>query len=516
MASLIVNNVLTSSVEITYNYLDTDEIFGYTVRGTYEIDISDINLQQNDTVLLSGRDAIIEAYARPTIVARIGADDYTNGRISNFSFGAGSLVGAETVSITIEEGKRLDSYSETQFAKYIPNPHQVERFSENYNFSRNGSTYTSKRNVSLSYKQSAGDQFLNDAKTFLTNYYFANRPSLGYQEDGISENAKIDKGFRGQIVENYDLIGLEVTLTETVSSSFVDDSKNVGRDEKQTLAISEEGYLTKTFNIDLTSLRFDSQNILATALSEIVDEIKAQEEAEFGVPFSISKGITRDGNKANLTIAFSTDPNKSQENRESYSGREAKAGKFVEYDLNIEYKSDGKNNREKFQNSKARWVLGQTMNEERIQRLFHPKVPIYEKSRGTNFQKTEGFVSEGIKFTTDSSYQTSDDGVLKLKKTLSKTHQINRIEKLLDIGVLEERVVTREKRTVGQASVNASIVVSQSMGIHAAQQALESRTEEFNELVDENIIHIMDDVIKLNLGQGTASRTLSYAFLESW
>ena len=51
MASLIVNNVLTSSVEITYNYLDTDEIFGYTVRGTYEIDISDINLQQNDTVL---------------------------------------------------------------------------------------------------------------------------------------------------------------------------------------------------------------------------------------------------------------------------------------------------------------------------------------------------------------------------------------------------------------------------------------------------------------------------------
>ena len=109
-------------------------------------------------------------------------------------------------------------------------PNAISDFSESYNFSREGSTYSSTRRVSLTYNQMAGGQFLNDAKTFLTNYYFANRPALGYQEDGISEDAKIDRDFRGLISETYDLIGLTVSLDEKVSTSFVDDSKMVGWD----------------------------------------------------------------------------------------------------------------------------------------------------------------------------------------------------------------------------------------------------------------------------------------------
>jgi hypothetical protein len=225
MAALIVNNVLTSSVNITYDYFNTDELFGYTVKGAYQVNISDINFQEGDTILLSARDAIKEAYGRPNIVARIGADDYLNGRITSFDFAAGSLVGAETVTINIEEARRLDDYSSSQFAKYIPNPHALESFSENYAFSRNGDTYSSSRDISLKYKQSAGDQFLNNAKTFLTNYYFANRPALGYQEDGISEHAKIDKNFRGLLTETYDLVALSVSLSEKVESSFIDDAR---------------------------------------------------------------------------------------------------------------------------------------------------------------------------------------------------------------------------------------------------------------------------------------------------
>ena len=48
MASLIVNNVVSSSVEVSYNYFNSDELFGYTVRGNYTIDISDIKIQEGD------------------------------------------------------------------------------------------------------------------------------------------------------------------------------------------------------------------------------------------------------------------------------------------------------------------------------------------------------------------------------------------------------------------------------------------------------------------------------------
>lgn len=515
MASLIVNNVVSSSVEISYNYHNTDELFGYTVRGNYTIDVSDIRIQEGDTVLLSGRDAIKDAYGRPNIVARIGADDYLNGRISTYSLGESTLVGSETITVSIEESRRLDDYAASEFAKYIPNPHHLASFVENYNFNRNGPTYSSTRNISITYKQAAGEQFLNDAKTFLTNYYFANRPDLGYQEDGISENAKISKNYRGVLKETYDLIGLKVALTESVSSSFVDDSKGVGKNERQRLETSPEGYSTKTHEIQLTSLRRNSENVLTTAISEIIDEKNTLENDEFGPPIAITKGITKDGNTASLSITFTNDPNKSGDTRESYSGSQQKAGKFTEYGLTILYKANGPNNREKFLNAKRAWVAGQPLNQERIQRLFHSKVPIYEKNRSTNFQKTSGQVSETITFTTDSAYKEEDDGVLKVKKTLSKTHQINRINKFLDLTSLREQVSVRSLKTVGQASVSAEAVVSQSMGIYAAKDALEARTSEFDELVDEDIIHITSDVIRLSLGNGTASRTLNYLFLSN-
>jgi len=514
MASLIVNNVLSSAVKISYEYFGTDELFGYRIAGTYEINISDINLQQNDTILLKGRDAIKGVYGRPNITARIGADDYINGKVTSFNFEGGSLVGAETVSITIEESRKLDDYSSSQFAKYIPSPNTISDFSESYNFSRSDNTYSSTRSISLTYKQMAGGQFLNDAKTFLTNYYFANRPPLGYQEDGISENAKIDKNFRGLISETYDLIGLTVSLQEKVNTSFVDDSKMVGREETQSLQVDESGFLTKILNIKLTSLGVDSERTLTSAISSIIDEKKSEEESKFGTPFSISKAIRKDGNEASLTISFSTDPNKSQDNLISYSGGEAKEGRFVTYTLTINFTSKGKNNREKFANTKTAWVGEQPLYKDKIQRLFHPLVDFFEKSRATTFEKSKGSVNENVTFTTDPAYDTSEDGLLKLKKTLSKNLQINRIEKYLNIGSLEDEVSVNALKTVGQASVKAEATVSQSMGIYKAQEILESKTDELNDLVDEDVIHITQDVVNLNLGQGTATRTLNYLFLS--
>jgi hypothetical protein len=514
MAALIANNVISSSTQINYKYLGTSDLFGYEVEGSYEIDLSDINFEQNETSLIVGRDALIEAYAKPNITARIGADDYVNGRIESFSFEDGPLVGSETVTMVIKESRRLDDYSGSEFAKYIPNPETVGSFSENYSFSRDGANYTSTRSISLTYEEDAGGQFLNNAKTFLTNYYFANRPSFGYQEDGISEDAKIDKNFRGLISESYDLIELSVSLEEKVSSSYIDDSKNVGRLETQTLEVTPEGFLNKTINIELTSLRLDSQDTLNSAISEIIDEKKDEEHAQFGSPFSISKTLTKDGNTASLVISFSTDPKKSQETIIFYSGEESKDGSFLNYRLTITFNSMGKNNKDKFKKSKEAWDAEQINYKDKIQKLFHPLKDFFEKQRGCNFDKSQGTIQETVNYTTDPSYKDLDNGLMKLKTTVSKTRQIQRIEKYFNSQNKEDEVVLNTLKTVGRGKISAEATVSQSMGVYKAKQVLESKTSDFNELFGENIITIVKDVISTNLGEGKATRSLDYLFLE--
>ena len=513
MAAFIVNNVIDSSSQITYNYLESEELFGYTIEANYTIDLSDTNFQEGDTVLLQGREAIQEAYRRQNIVARIAGDEFVNGRITALSFGEGSLVGSETADITIAESRRLDSYAATTFTKYLPNPELIDSFEENYSFSRSGSDYSYNRTISLKYLQEAGDQFLHNAKVFLTNYYFANRPSYGYQEDGISENAKIDKNYYGTLSEEYDLLGLSVSLTEGFTSSFIDDGNDVSKKEIQTLSIDQDGYLTKTFSFDLISLRLDSENVLNNAVKNIIDEVKAAHYEEFGNPFSIEKGIIKDGNSSSLTITFSTDPSKSQDNAVSYTGQSNKVSLFTEYTLNIDYSSSGKNNHERFANSKVAWVVNQPLNITKIIRLFHPLKAIFEKARNTTFRKTDGKISESIIFTTDSSYADTDEGVLKFKINTSKTRKINRIARLRDLKDRKDRVVTSDLQTVGNASVTATALASPTLGIFKARDFLESKTSELNARVGEDIIHITSDVSSLNLGDGTASRVINYIFI---
>ena len=278
--------------------------------------------------------------------------------------------------------------------------------------------------------------------------------------------------------------------------------------------MDESGFLNKTFNIELKSLRLDSENVLTSAMAEIVDEKKSEEQAKFGSPFSISKAITKNGNTATLTIEFSTDPKKSQENIISYSGQEQKRERFIDFTLNIQFTSQGKNQIAKFNNSKQSWINEQPNYGDKIKRLFHPLQNFYEKSRSTNFQKSDGKISESVVFTTDDSYESSDDGLLKLKKRVSKNFQIQRIEKFLDIGDLKDQVVQSDLKTVGNATVTADAIVSQSAGVYKAKEILESKTEELNEMVDEDVIHITSDVVNLNLGEGTASRTLNYLFIK--
>ena len=229
MSSLLVNNVVSSSSQISYSYLESKEVFGYTLDLNYTIKIEDINFENNDGVLLAGRSAIRQAYKRKNITARIAGDEILNGLITSVSFPESSLSGSEIVNISIQEKRRLDDYSGKTFAKYIPNPHLIESFEETYNFNRSGSNYSYSRNISIQYSQDAGDQFLNNAKVFLTNYYFQNRPQIGYYEDGISENARFSKGYNGLLTESIDLIKLSVSLEESFESSFINGTSDISK-----------------------------------------------------------------------------------------------------------------------------------------------------------------------------------------------------------------------------------------------------------------------------------------------
>ena len=512
MASLIANNIINSSSEISYNYNETEEIFGYTISANYNLNVADIAFENGDGFLIAGRNAVKEAYAKPEIVARIGGDEFLKGKIQNISFPQGSLVGQETVNITIEESRRLDDYSSTNFCKYIPNPHLVSSFSETYDFSRSEDNYSYSRNINLTYNQGAGDWFLNDAKVFLTQYYFANRPSFGFQQDGISEDAKFDKDYRGLLTETYDLIGLSVSLQESFNSSFIDDTNHISRKETQSSSVNEKGYLSKTFSYELTSLRHDSQNILERAIKTIIAEVIAANTA-FGDPVSIQKGIKIDGNSATLTVSFSTDPNQRQGDLVTYSVNEAKVGQFREYTLSANYKAKGKTDREKFNNAKDLWISEKANNITKVQSVFAGLPTIYEKNRSSNFQKTEGVVSESVVFTTDPAYAYQDDGLLKFKVTLNNTKKIKRNEVVFDLSDLNDKLVINDLQSVGAASVTAIAVIDPKRDLYGGKSALLGRTTEMQSYVTGSKIFTTSDVVSIDLGQGTSTRTINYLYI---
>ena len=512
MASLIANNIINSSSEISYNYNETEEIFGYTISANYNLNVADIAFENGDGFLIAGRNAVKEAYAKPEIVARIGGDEFLKGKIQNISFPQGSLVGQETVNITIEESRRLDDYSSTNFCKYIPNPHLVSSFSETYDFSRSEDNYSYSRNINLTYNQGAGDRFLNDAKVFLTQYYFANRQSFGFQQDGISEDAKFDKDYRGLLTETYDLIGLSVSLQESFNSSFIDDTNHISRKETQSSSVNEKGYLSKTFSYELTSLRHDSQNILERAIKTIIAEVIAANTA-FGDPVSIQKGIKIDGNSATLTVSFSTDPNQRQGDLVTYSVNEAKVGQFREYTLSANYKAKGKTDREKFNNAKDLWISEKANNITKVQSVFAGLPTIYEKNRSSNFQKTEGVVSESVVFTTDPAYAYQDDGLLKFKVTLNNTKKIKRNEVVFDLSDLNDKLVINDLQSVGAASVTAIAVIDPKRDLYGGKSALLGRTTEMQSYVTGSKIFTTSDVVSIDLGQGTSTRTINYLYI---
>ena len=510
--SLIVNNVINSSSQISYSYLGGEEIFGYLINLNYTIKTEDISFDNDDGVLLTGRSAIRQAYKRKNITARIAGDEILNGLITQVSFSESSLTGEDIVTISIEERRRLDDYSSKTFSKYIPSPHLLTEFSEKYTFSRSDSSYSYNRDISIKYAQDLGDQFLNNAKAFLTNYYFSNRPSIGYYEDGISENARFNEGYNGTLTETIDLVNLSVSLNEVFNSSFIFDSEGVSKDIDISSSIDDKGYLNKQISVKLTSLRYDSQNVLEEAIANTIDQIISDEESDFGKPFSIEKGIKKDSNVADLTIQFSTDPKLTKENLVTYTCEKSKDQAFFTYTLAVTYKSKGPNVLERYNNTVSLWESSKDKNEPKVLRLFSEATSIYEKSRSASLNKSEGTITENIIFSTDENYDSSGlpSGIIKYAINVSKQEKIKRNSVVLDLINLKQKLVTSNLDRLGSASVTATAVCDQAYGIFHAKDFLASKTSEINDSLEEEAYYATADVIQIDLSNGSATRVINY------
>lgn len=510
--SLLVNNVINSSSQISYSYLESEEIFGYVVALNYSLKVEDVLFDNNDGVLLSGRSAIRAAYKRRNITARIAGDEILNGLVTSVSFEEGSLNGEDTVNIAIQERRRLDDYSSKTFAKYIPNPHLLESFSENYTFGRSDADYSYSRNVSIKYSQDAGNQFLTNVKIFLTNYYYANRPNLGYYEDGISENARFNDNYNGKLNQTIDLINLSVELQESFDSSFIVDSENVSKKITSSISVDEIGYLSKRINVEFTSLKYDSSNVLESAIASTIDSIISDEQTKFGKPFSIEKGITKDSRKGNLSLEFSTNPALSQDNSIIYNCSKNKNGTFLEYDLSVTYKAKDKNSQTRYDSVIALWTSYKDKNESKVLGLFSEATDIYEKSRSATIDKPQGSVTEEIKYITDDSYDSGPlpKGILKFNISIQKEDKVKRSSVVLDLTNLKEKLVTSDLNKLGSATVTATVTSDPAYGKFYGKDFLNGKTSEMNAFLQETTFYAASDVMKSNLSDGTTTRVIQY------
>lgn len=505
--SLIINKVSSASVQITYNYLESDEVFGYEVAATYKIDFADISYTNEQNVLYEGVNALREAYLRPNLVARIGTDEFINGRITTQDFEESSSVGNSSCSITIQESKRLDDYSGSDFAQYIPSPQWMESFQETFSFSRDAGAYSSTRNVSLKYKQDAGNQFLNNARLFLRNFYFSSRPNVGNHVDGISENGRFNGGFRPLISETFDLIGLSVSLQENLETAFI--NGNHSKKESYSLDLDEGGYLNKKYSVEIKAIKEPLETVAEEACRNIITTILAANLSQFGKPIEIGRGINKDGGVITINISFSTNPSLNAENTMTYSVVRTLRESFYDYSLSVELMSDGKNQIEKAVNVRAYWQTQVPLYQTKIASLFAEATTIYEQNRSFSFQYLTAKITDSAVFTNDPAYDTSGlpEGITKLKLSNSLTPKIDRTRTFVDITDKKEKIELSDLYTIGKGTFSMEASAFKSKGLFFLRDYLAGLDFNIGETtyINSNEITISDD--------GSTSRVISYDFI---
>lgn len=458
---LIVTKITNASSNIEFNYLDSEHVWGLIFTANYEFSIHDARMEDGDT-LLEGVDALQNAYMRPNIAAKIGIDEFRNGEITSLNLPDSNRAGITTASISITERVKLNSddgalYDITQ---NIPSPQDVESFSEDFSFSRGENSYSYNRNVNLKYRQDTADDFLNKAYLFIKGMYFNNRPSYGFQEDGISENARFDLGLKPAISEFYDILNKEIRFSESFSSNRIETKNGITFSKKSThsQSLTEEGYTEKNYSIEIKALQNPIEINLNSGMQISLEDLISENSGEFGTPSSIEKTLKSDGGLGSLSVSFTNDPRQNSLTNVDYSASKQNAD-FEDFTFSLNVVSKGPNRNDAFDQSRLYLQNNPNIAVEKVAVLF-PETPsgdLNEISRSVSLNPFQRSASQTVNLTTNPDYADEGDGILKRKVSISDTNQLDR-DSVVPILGDKEILIKNQNKKVGNRSVTVEMV----------------------------------------------------------
>jgi len=458
---LIITKITNASSTVEFNYLDSEHVWGLIFSANYEFSIHDARMEDGDT-LLEGIEALQNAYMRPNIAAKIGIDEFRNGEITSLSLPDSSRAGITTASVAITERVKLDSddgvlYDITQ---NIPSPQDVESFSEDFSFARSENSYSYNRTVNLKYRQDTAGDFLNKAYLFIKGMYFNNRPSYGFQEDGISEHARFNLGLKPAISEVYDILNKEITFTEAFSSNRIETKNGITFSKKSThsQSLTEEGYTEKRYNVEVKALQNPIEINLNSGMQICLDDLISENSAEFGIPSSIEKTLQSDGGLGSLSVSFTNDPRQNSITSIDYSASK-NDGDFEDYSFSLNVVTKGPNKNDAFDQSRLYLQNNPNIAVDKIAILFPEtaSITLNEVSRSISFDPFKRTASQNIKLTTNPDYQDQSDGILKRSISVSDTKQIDR-DSVIPIFGKNEVIIRNQNKKVGKRSVSVDMV----------------------------------------------------------
>ena len=507
---LLITKILSASSNTSFNFLDTEHVWGKSTSYTYSFSILDSSFEDGTDSLLEGIEALQFAYSKKVIAAKIGVDEIRNGRITSLSLPESARVGSTTASITIEEfTKTEDDNVLSEIADNVPSPQNVDSFTENYSFQRGEDSYSYNRSVNLKYGKDEGGDFLNKAYLFLKNTYLTNRPNFSYEIDGISEKGRVDRRLKPLITESYDQINKEVSLTEAFSSSRIEDDNGIVFSKKSTFsnALGKNGYTDKNYSIEINALQEPLETVVASGVKLCLDELLV-ENTGFGRPFKIEKTINSDGGLASLSVAFSNDPRKNQITNIEYSASKNEGGEFDEYSFETSISSQGPNREVAFQTSKDYLLDNSDAPLLKIPALFDiTSGNLNEKSRSVSFNPFEKSINASFAYTLDPSYRYEGDGILKRKISVDETKQLDRSQ-VVPIYGDKEIIINNPAKTLGQKTVSVDIVsLNESRSLEGLQLAS-------GELPASSYYYMKDKKSSETPAENSAKSSISFDFFD--
>tara|TARA_Y100000114_G_scaffold147750_1_gene159907 strand:- start:6489 stop:8021 length:1533 start_codon:yes stop_codon:yes gene_type:complete len=459
--SLIITKITNASSTTEFNYLNSEHVWGLIFTANYEFSIHDARMEDGDT-LLEGIEALQNAYMRPNIAAKIGIDEFRNGEITSLSLPESNRAGITTASISITERVKLNSddgalYDITQ---NTPSPQDIESFSENFSFSRGEDSYSYQRDLNLKYRQDTSNDFFNKAYLFIKGAYFNNRPSYGFQEDGISENARFNLGLKPSISETYDILNKEIRFSESFSSNRIETKNGITFSKKSTHSesLNSDGYTEKKFDIEIKALEKPIEVNLNSGMQITLDELISENSSEFGIPSSIEKSLKGDGGLGSLSVSFTNDPRQNSSTNVDYSASKNN-GAFEDYSFSLDVVTKASNRNDAFNQSLLYLKNNPNIAVDKIAILFPETagITLNEISRSVSLNPLERSASQRINLTTNPDYLDEADGVLKRTVSISDTNQINRDSVTPILG--NKEIITRnENKTAGRRSVSVDMV----------------------------------------------------------